>query len=157
MKKMLTYLFVIYSLLVSCTNSESEATKPKLPQSNKKEVIDTEGSAKHFKGALTGGMKGDSIFFDVNGNKLENLTFKGYWRCSGRLTQERAAGPQGAFTLINGKVNDHISEPPNGGASAWRFDLNASIDGKIASGTFRMNINGLGCNTGTLQWTAQAY
>ncbi len=154
---MIIYPAIFITLLLACNNSEEKAVKNS-PITNKadKEIGITDATLKHYKGALTGGMKGDSIFFDVNGSKLENLTFKGYWRCNGRLTQERAAGPMGFFTLVNGKVNDHISEPPNGGATAWRFDLNASINGKTASGTFRMNINGLGCNTGTLQWTATA-
>ncbi|MEJ7823339.1 MAG: hypothetical protein WKF85_13535 [Chitinophagaceae bacterium] len=38
----------------------------------------------------------------------------------------------------------------------WRFDLEATIEGNTANGKFRMNINALGCNTGTLQWTANA-
>ena len=151
------YSAIAIALLIACNNSGStETATPPAIENNATEIVTTEVGIKHFRGALSGGMKGDSIFFEVNGNKLENLTFKGYWRCDGRLTQERAAGPQGVFTLVNGKVNDHMSEPPDGGASAWRFDLNASIDGKNASGTFRMNINGLGCNTGTLQWTATA-
>ncbi|MEJ7675429.1 MAG: hypothetical protein WKF59_22645 [Chitinophagaceae bacterium] len=44
----------------------------------------------------------------------------------------------------------------DGGATAWRFDLEATIEGNTANGKFRMNINALGCNTGTLQWTANA-
>lgn len=155
MKRMNIYSAIVIALLIACNNPGStETTTSSLPENTLNEAGTTDVGTKHFRGALTGGMKGDSIFFDVNGNKLENLTFKGYWRCDGRLTQERAAGPEVFFTLVNGKVNGHISEPPNGGASAWRFDLNATIDGKKASGTFRMNINGLGCNTGTLQWTA---
>jgi hypothetical protein len=113
---------------------------------------------RHFAGPLSGGLKGDSIFFDINaaGTKLENLTFKGYWRCSGKLEMLRGAGPDGSFTITNNKVDDYISEPPNGGSTAWRFDLTAMINGNKASGTFRMNINGLGCNTGKLSWTAVA-
>lgn len=112
----------------------------------------------HFRAALKGGMKGDSLFFDVSadGKRIENLMFKGYWYCDGKLERENAAGPEGYFTLVNGKVDTHISEPPNGGATAWRFDLNATVDGKKASGTFRMNINALRCNTGTLSWEAVA-
>jgi hypothetical protein len=112
-------------------------------------------AGKHFKGALSNGMKGDSISFDVSadGKKLTNLTFKGYWRCSGKL-ESTTAGPDGSFDIVNGKVSGHLSEPPNGGSTAWRFDLEASIEGKNASGTFRMNINNLGCDTYKLNWTA---
>jgi hypothetical protein len=113
---------------------------------------------KHFKGAFSNGMKGDSIFFTVSAdnNTLSELTFKGYWRCSGTL-ERTAAGPEGTFSIINGKVNDHISEPPGGGSTAWRFDLNTEISSDKAEGTFRMNINALGCDTYLLKFTAEAY
>jgi len=143
-------------ILISCSNNKTQNSNA---TGTSQKQIDTDlGSTRNFRGALTGGFKGDSIFFDVNadGTKLENLTFKGYWRCDGKLEMLSAAGPEGSFTLVNNKVDDHISEPPNGGATAWRFDLNASINGKEGSGTFRMNINGLGCNTGMLKWTAVA-
>jgi hypothetical protein len=125
------------------TASQQPASKPAIPR--------------HFAGALSNGMKGDSIFFDIpaDGKSLQNLTFKGYWRCSGKLEQ-MTAGPEGAFTIVGGKVDDHISEPPNGGSTAWRFDLKADIQGDRATGTFRMNINNLGCDTHVLNWTSQA-
>lgn len=114
-------------------------------------------SVRKFAGVFSNGMKGDSIFFDVSadGKKLMNLTFKGYWRCSGKLEQT-TVGPDGFFTITNGKVNDHIAEPPNGGSTAWRFELKADVQPKKASGTFRMNINNLGCDTYVLNWTAVA-
>ena len=43
-----------------------------------------------------------------------------------------------------------------GGATAWRFDLDADVQGNKAKGTFRMNINALSCNTGRLSWEAVA-
>jgi len=113
---------------------------------------------KHFRGAFSNGMKGDSLSFDVSkdGKILSNLTFKGYWRCSGKLEMLPAAGPEGTFAISNGIVDGHISEPPNGGSTAWRFDLKASIDGNKASGNFRMNINNLGCDSYLLKFTAVA-
>ena len=158
-KGILIYPAMILGIVAACSNQNTHEKNTVSPDSDSRtEKAAATGKLKHFKGALTGGMKGDSIFFDVNaaGTKLENLTFKGYWRCNGKLEQERAAGPMGAFSLLNGKVNDHISEPPDGGATAWRFDLEATIEGNTATGKFRMNINALGCNTGTLQWTATA-
>jgi len=154
------------SILIACNNATSPTynnNNNNIAASGNAANVDNntkaEFAARHFRGALTGGMKGDSIFFDVSADdtKLENLTFKGYWRCDGKLEMLRAAGPEGYFTLVDNKVNDHVSEPPDGGATAWRFDLSASIEGNKASGTFRMNINNPGCNTGRLQWTAQAY
>jgi hypothetical protein len=118
---------------------------------------DEAGVLRHFSGAIANGMKGDSLFFDVSadGKTLQNLTFKGYWRCSGKLEQQ-TVGPDGSFPIVGGKVDGHLSEPPNGGSTAWRFDLKAALQGKTASGTFRMNINNLGCDTYLLRWTAAA-
>lgn len=158
MKKQSSFLFgSLFFAAVACDSPASSrsgtAELKKVGPEVSNEITKT---VRHFRGALKGGMKGDSIFFDVSadGKRLENLTFKGYWYCDGTLERQTAAGPEGHFDLVDGKVNSHISEPPNGGATAWRFDLNATIEGKKASGTFRMNINALRCNTGTLSWEA---
>jgi hypothetical protein len=116
------------------------------------------GSAKGTKweGMLSNGMKGDKISFVVSpdGKKLSDLTFIGYWRCSGRLEQI-TVGPDSSFAIANGKVSGVVVDPPNGGSTAWRFELQGEFSGKTAAkGTFRMNINNLGCDTYKLQWTA---
>lgn len=106
-------------------------------------------------GVISNGYKGDAISFDISadGKRLENLTFKGYWRCSGRLEQI-TMGPEKSFPIKNGQVALAITEPEGGGATAFRFDLNATIKGKTASGTLRMNLNALACDTYLLKWTA---
>ena len=149
-------LFLITFIAVGCIDSAANSDKSVTPVRIEEEKNEPVAEKKHFTGAFSNGMKGDSISFDISadGKKLENLTFKGYWRCSGKL-ESVIAGPDDAFVLVDNKVNDHISEPPDGGSTAWRFDLNAAINGNEASGTFRMNINNLGCNTGTLSWTAK--
>src|SRR6478672_6052247 len=126
--------------IIACNNVQTNASNA--DSGFQKEPI---AKTKHFKGAISNGMKGDSLSFDVSadGKKLSNLTFNGWWRRSGTLERQPAAGPAGTFAVVNGKVDDHISEPPNGGSTAWRFDLKASIKGNKASGTFRMNINNL--------------
>lgn len=136
----------------ACVAKTSEANT-EYAQIDNKEIA----KEKHFKGAFTNGMKGDSIFFNVSSDnkKLTNLTFKGYWRCSGKLEQV-LTGPDGSFDIVNGIVKGHISEPPNGGSTAWRFDIENTIEGKKAFGTFRMNINNLGCDTYLLEFTAVA-
>ena len=142
-------------MLFGCSNSPADSGKS--AATTKAVSIESAVAVKrHFKGAFSNGMKGDSISFDISpdGKKLENLTFSGYWRCSGKLEQT-VVGPEGAFTIVNNKVNDHISEPPDGGSTAWRFELKALINGKSASGTFRMNINNLGCDTYELKFTAK--
>jgi len=156
------YSFLLASVLttaIACNNAPTtEVTEPEIQKPDNTASAEPTKTGLHFRTALKGGMKGDSLFFDISpdGKRLENLTFKGYWYCDGKLERENAAGPEGYFTVVDGKVDNHISEPPNGGATAWRFDLSANIDGKKASGNFRMNINGLGCNTGTLNWEAVA-
>jgi hypothetical protein len=150
--KSLFYAIIILGVL-SCMNSSSP------PSITVQSLNDSEAPAvKHYKGPLEGGFKGDSISFDVSadGKKLYNLTFKGYWRCGGKMERLIAAGPEGSFDIINNTVKDHISEPPNGGSTAWRFDINTTIDNKIAKGTFRMNINNLGCDSYLLKFTAVA-
>lgn len=156
------YLFQGLLLLgiCSCMNGSSSTLQSTKANDSFKNISNygSPPPVKHFKGPLTGGLKGDSIFFDVsaNGKKIENLTFKGYWRCNGKLEVLPAAGPDGSFEIINGRVKGHISDPPDGGSTAWRFDLDATIKGNTATGTFRMNINNLGCNTYLLNFKAVA-
>ncbi|WP_207495888.1 hypothetical protein [Aridibaculum aurantiacum] len=150
--------FLLVMMNTACSGTTGE-TKPSAAAETNGTTVSTTSetaAARHYAGAFSNGMKGDSIFFDVSadGKTLENLTFKGYWRCSGKLEQT-TVGPDGAFNINNGKVNDHISEPPDGGSTAWRFDLEADINPTSASGTFRMNINNLGCDTYKLNWTAE--
>ena len=107
-------------------------------------------------GAVSNGFKGDTITFDISadGKRLQNLTFKGYWRCSGRRLEELIIGPEKSYPIVNGKVDMAITEPEGGGATALRYDLKADIKGKSASGTLRINLNALGCDTYLLNWTA---
>jgi hypothetical protein len=108
-----------------------------------------------FEGTISNGFKGDKISFTISpdGKILNDLTFNGYWRCSGKLEQTKV-GPDKGFPIVNGKVDGFITEPPGGGSTAWRFELKGEIAHGKASGTFRMNINNLGCDTYKLQWTA---
>jgi hypothetical protein len=148
-------LILSISMLLGCNNSPAD--NGKLTGYSKAASSAAPVALKrHFKGAFNNGMKGDSISFDISpdGKKLENLIFNGYWRCSGKL-ERTVVGPDGSFTIANNQVNEHISEPPNGGSTAWRFELQTNIKGKSASGTFRMNINNLGCDTYKLKFTAQ--
>ncbi|RYY70157.1 MAG: hypothetical protein EOO13_07440 [Chitinophagaceae bacterium] len=149
--------FLLVMVSLSCNNTADHEQLP--PEKKDMAAVELpERRSRHFRGVVSNGMKGDSISFDVSsdGSKMQNFLFKGYWRCSGRLEQQSNAGPQGSFTISNGKVDDHISEPPNGGATAWRYEVKATIAGAGASGTFRMNINALGCDTYVLKWTATA-
>lgn len=140
----------ILIFVVACV-SKTDSANLNEPQTTNSENL----KVKRFKGAFSNGMKGDSIFFNVSADNktLTDLTFKGYWRCAGKLEQT-LTGPEGSYNIENGIVKGHISEPPNGGSTAWRFDIDATINGNKASGTFRMNINNLGCDTYLLKFTA---
>jgi hypothetical protein len=154
-------LAIVWLFMIGCTpdNNKEKQSKPSSNTESNSESNTSERTknSHHFKGAISNGMKGDSIFFDISddGTKIENLTFKGYWRCSGKLEQT-TVGPEGVFEINNGKVNQALAEPPNGGSTAWRFELNATIKETFANGSFRMNINNLGCDTYKLEWTAVA-
>ena len=86
---------------------------------------------------------------------IKDFTFTGHWRCSGS-TESITAGPEKAFPVNGGVVDVVIADPENGGASAFRFAIKGTIKGAMASGTFRMSINGLSCDTYVLNWTAAA-
>lgn len=112
---------------------------------------------KKFNGTFSNGYKGTKINFQISkdGKTIENLTFNGYWRC-GSSTEKIMAGPEKPIPLIKGSFKAIMSDPENGGASAFRFDVNGITKGNNAEGTFRMSITGLSCDTYLLQWTATA-
>lgn len=138
---------------MSCTNAPSDKNNTADPTPAAKA---TPGKSRHWEGSFTNGMKETFISFDVSadGKKVEALTFKGYWRCDGKLTQD-IMGPEKSFAIVDNRVDGVIVEPEGGGATATRYELQASFHGTTAEGTFRMNINGLGCDTYKLNWVAE--
>lgn len=138
------------------TALSSAPSQPKEVQSAS--VAPAKGMAKgrHFVGSFSNGMKGAKFSFDISedGQRMENVIYQGYWYCGSKL-ELTTAGPDGHFTIQGNKVEEFVVEPPDGGSTAWRFDMTADFQGDTASGTFRMNINNLGCNTGMLNWTAK--
>jgi hypothetical protein len=117
----------------------------------------TEQKKRTYEGTFTNGYKGAKISFAISpdGKELQDLTFKGYWKCSSGIEQT-AIGPKKSFPIANGKIDGVVTEPEGGGSTAWRFELHGTIDKGTAQGTFRMNINNLGCDTYKLNWTATA-
>ena len=110
-----------------------------------------------FSGTVSNGYKGDKISFNLSADKktITDLTFSGYWRCNGRL-ESITVGPEKGYAVKNGEVHGVILDPENGGSTAFRFALDGTIKGKTASGTFRMSITNLNCDTHLLKWTASA-
>jgi len=112
-------------------------------------------SQQKFSGTFSNGYKGCKLSFDLSADKrsISNFTFTGYWRCAGS-TEQITAGPKKSFPVVDGKVDAVITDPEKGGSSAFRFKLNGTVTGKTGSGTFRMSITGLSCDTYELKWTA---
>ena len=108
-----------------------------------------------FTGTFSNGYKGSTISFVLSADKkwIKDLTFTGYWRCGGS-TENITAGPEKDFPVQNGQVDGVITDPENGGSSAFRFSFKGAIKGRTANGTFRMSITGLSCDTYLLNWTA---
>jgi hypothetical protein len=111
----------------------------------------------NFEGSFSNGMKGAKFTFTLSadGKTMNDITFRGYWRCSGKLDLT-TLGPSKGIKVQNGNIDAIVVEPENGGATAMRYELHGTINGKQASGTFRMNLNALGCDTYKLNWTARA-
>ena len=110
-----------------------------------------------FTGTFSNGYTGGKLSFvlSADGKTLSGFTFSGHWRCSGSV-ESITAGPEKALPVRNGVVDAVITDPEGGGASAFRFAIKGTIKGKAASGTFRMSITGLSCDTYLLNWTAQS-
>jgi hypothetical protein len=114
-------------------------------------------SQKKFVGTFSNGFKGAKLSFTLsaNGKQVQSLTFDGYWRCGGS-TEPIKASPDKSFPVVNGKIQGVILDPENGGASAFRFNLEGVVSGTQANGTFRMSIAGLSCDTYKLNWSAES-
>jgi hypothetical protein len=144
-------------ILFACSGDKAPAIDPKTSApANTRAGEAAQEKGGHYEGVFTNGMKETYISFDVSpdGKEVRDLTFKGYWRCSGKLTQD-IMGPEKAFPITGNKVDGIVVEPEGGGATATRYELHGSFEGSKAQGDFRMNINGLGCDTYKLTWTAE--
>lgn len=145
-------LFLFSLLFVACNSDIISVENVETARSS---LVENNNKEQHWEGAFTNGMKQTYISFDVSadGKQLKNLTFKGYWYCSGKLTQD-ILGPEKSFAISNNTVDGVVVEPEGGGATAIRYELKGTFGGGKANGTFRMNINALGCDTRVLTWTA---
>ncbi len=156
MKKLLLPLSCL--LLLSCSDSKTPVIDPNTAAPAQTKAADPGAETKggHYEGSFTNGMKETYISFDVSpdGKELRELTFKGYWRCDGKLTQD-IMGPKKSFPISGNKVDGIVVDPEDGGATATRYELHGSFNGNKAEGNFRMNINGLACDTYKLTWTAE--
>jgi hypothetical protein len=153
---MKTILFLATLLSFSCNSSDAndkaKASNAETISSNTVASAETDGKEQQWEGVFTNGMKETTISFNVSadGKKITDLTFNGYWRCDGRLTKD-ILGPEEAFDLKSGVVDGVIVDK----TAYIRYELKGKLTGKTASGTFRMSITGLNCDTYVLKWTAK--
>jgi hypothetical protein len=108
-----------------------------------------------WSGEATGGYTGNRISFTVSadGARMEDITFEGHWDCADGI-ETATLGPAAAFPLSGDTISVLSVEPENGGATAQRFDMQGRVAEGRASGTVRINLNALGCDTRVLRWTA---
>lgn len=155
MKQILPLLFSAF--LFACNNDKTPNTSSgTLSSSSSSSANSSSNISGHWEGTFSNGVKGAKISFDISKDQkeLKELTFRGYWRCEGKLDLT-TLGPEKSFSIQNNKVDGVIVEPEGGGATAVRFELHATISGDAATGTFRMNLNALGCDTYKLNFTAK--
>lgn len=145
-----TRFLFICAFLFACNNHGS-AEK----ESASHTLISNTNISGHWEGIFTNGMKKTYISFDVsaNGKELRNFTFKGYWHCGGKL-ELATLGFKKSVAINGNKIDVVVTEPEGGGATATRYELHGIFNGETAAGTFRMNINALGCDTYKLNWVA---
>lgn len=102
----------------------------------------------HWKGSFSNGMEGNQLSFDVQNGEVQNLTFKGYWYCDGKLEQT-TLGPKKGFVIRNKKADGVQKE------SGFYFELHGTFNGKEAAGTLRIAFVAGSCDTYELKWTAR--
>lgn len=152
MKSILPLLFT--ACLFACNNDQTKNANASSGSSSSS-ASSLSNISGHWEGNFSNGYKGAKISFDITEDQkeLKELTFQGYWRCDGKLDLT-TLGPEKAFPIQNNKVDGVIAEPEGGGATAVRFEFHANIIADSTTGTFRMNLNGLGCDTYVLNFTA---
>ncbi len=106
-------------------------------------------------GEVTGGYTGNRLSFTMgeDGATAGDILFEGHWDCADGI-ETTTSGPSGTFPIENGRLEITSVDPPDGGATATRFVLAGTFADGRATGTLRVNINALGCDTGELAWSA---
>ena len=86
-----------------------------------------------FTGKFTNGYKGSTVSFTLSkdGTTISDFIFNGHWRCGGAI-EHITAGPDSKISVKNGVINASITEPENGGASAFKFSIEGTVNKKQA-------------------------
>jgi len=111
-----------------------------------------------YQGTFSNGMKGDTISFMLaaDGKSISGLTFKGYWRCAGKLQPLADVGPRGTYTVTGGRIAGRLCEGSQKGGPDNCFELSGQVNGAAANGKLRLTDKAKGCDSGPLVWSAVA-
>ena len=140
-------LFSLLSIACNSSVNTTAETKEEITSAITNKHDEGGAGAGSWKGTFSNGMKGATISFDVEKNEVKNLTFKGYWRCDGKL-ELTTIGPDAGYVIKGNAVDGTNKE------SGFYFELHGTFNGNKASGTLRFAFVAGGCDTYKLNWTA---
>lgn len=108
-----------------------------------------------YEGEFQSGYRDTKISFNVShdGKQISDLTFSGNMKCDSAIQPIKLTTTK-PLALTNGKVDGTISDPEDGGAAAWHFEIHGFVLKGKATGTFRLHNKNLGCDTHKLNWGA---
>lgn len=104
-----------------------------------------------WEATVSDGFKGDKLTFRVtaDGARIQDVLFKGYWRCAGSTKIMNVGIVPGEFTISGGSFSEVKKEPYLAYTFEGRFTSATEAEGK-----FRTEF-GTDCDTYPLQWTAR--
>jgi hypothetical protein len=109
----------------------------------------------YYEGKFQSGYRDTKISFNLSpdGKQLGELTFEGNMKCDSAIHPIKITTTK-PLVLTNGKVDATVSEPEDGGAASWHFEIHGFVLKGKATGTFRLHNQNLGCDTQKINWGA---
>lgn len=122
------------------------------PRETTAQTSGTKPSGGQWRGTVTNQKGNQTITFRVSGDgrTISDITFVGYWRCSGRTGSTRNAPPQNV-SISDGAFSSTQNDKPS---RLWYEFIGEFSSATTAAGTLRMAFAGTECDTYKLQWTA---
>lgn len=105
-----------------------------------------------WRGTVTNQKGNQTVSFRVSGDgqTISDITFVGYWRCSGRTESTRNAPPEDV-RISGGSFSSTQNDKPS---RLWYQFIGEFSSNSTATGRLRMAFAGTECDTYRLQWTA---
>lgn len=109
----------------------------------------------YYEGEFQNGYRDTKISFNLSPDSkhITDVTFAGNIKCDSAIQQIKITSTK-QLVLTHGKVDGTVSEPEDGGAAAWHFEIHGFILKAKATGTFRLHNQNLGCDTQKINWGA---